>query len=234
MADRAGPNTGEVETCRHWAKGWCMRADACRFAWPQPPVPQRVPQDVLLILRAIARAGALSLRRADRHETLMREVVERAQGVGLPSVGYAVACGGGAVWAVALPCGVVALLTPFPVIPWRGMVTLQEANLGWVCRWHTNLAGMDPHQWQAKAVVTYLSWSLPTAPGTWAQWWNTALSWARDGSAMAACRNLPREPVATQPWTVSLYLPPVAARLTVVDPEVRRLKDEDGPGLRPG
>ena len=31
VADRAGPKTGEVETCRHWAKGWCMRADACRF-----------------------------------------------------------------------------------------------------------------------------------------------------------------------------------------------------------
>ena len=27
VADRAGPKTGEVETCRHWAKGWCMRAD---------------------------------------------------------------------------------------------------------------------------------------------------------------------------------------------------------------
>ena len=26
--------TGEVETCRHRAKGWCMRADACRFAHP--------------------------------------------------------------------------------------------------------------------------------------------------------------------------------------------------------
>ena len=28
-ADKAGPKTREVETCRHWAKGWCMRADAC-------------------------------------------------------------------------------------------------------------------------------------------------------------------------------------------------------------
>ena len=39
VADKAGPKTGEVETCRHWAKGWCMRADACRYAHPQPPVP---------------------------------------------------------------------------------------------------------------------------------------------------------------------------------------------------
>ena len=35
VADKAGPKTREVETCRHWAKGWCMRADACRFAHPQ-------------------------------------------------------------------------------------------------------------------------------------------------------------------------------------------------------
>ena len=34
VADKAGPKTGEVETCRHWAKGWCMRADACRFPTP--------------------------------------------------------------------------------------------------------------------------------------------------------------------------------------------------------
>ena len=44
VADRAGPITGEVETCRHWAKGWCMRADACRFADPQPPVLKRYPE----------------------------------------------------------------------------------------------------------------------------------------------------------------------------------------------
>ena len=43
VADKAGPKTGEVEACRHWARGWCMRADACRFARPQPPVPQGVP-----------------------------------------------------------------------------------------------------------------------------------------------------------------------------------------------
>ena len=42
VADKAGPKTGQVETCRHWAKGWCMRADACRFAHPQPPVPRGV------------------------------------------------------------------------------------------------------------------------------------------------------------------------------------------------
>ena len=50
VADRAGPKTGEVESCRHWAKGWCMRVDACRFAHPQPPVPRGVPQELLLIL----------------------------------------------------------------------------------------------------------------------------------------------------------------------------------------
>ena len=37
VADRAEPKTGQVETCRHSAKGWCMRVDACRFAHPQPP-----------------------------------------------------------------------------------------------------------------------------------------------------------------------------------------------------
>ena len=51
VADKAGPKTGEVETCRHWAKGWCMWADACRFAHPQPPVPRGVPQELLLIPR---------------------------------------------------------------------------------------------------------------------------------------------------------------------------------------
>ena len=34
VADKAGPKTGEAETCRHWAKGRCMRANACRFAHP--------------------------------------------------------------------------------------------------------------------------------------------------------------------------------------------------------
>ena len=53
VADKAGPKTGEVETCRHWAKGWCMRADACRLAHPQPPVPRGVPQELLLILQAM-------------------------------------------------------------------------------------------------------------------------------------------------------------------------------------
>ena len=179
MADKAGPKTGEVETCRHWAKGWCMRADACRYAHAQPPVPQGVPQDLLLILQAMARVGALSLDRSQSlsrsHGTLLREVVAKAQGGGLPAVGYAVECEGLTEWAVALPCGMAALLIPFPVVPWRDMVTVQEANLGWVCTWHTDPAGMDPREWQAKAVMTYLSWSLPTAPGTWAQWWDGAL-----------------------------------------------------------
>ena len=169
VADRTGPKTGEVETCRHWAKGWCMRADACRFAHPQPPVPRGVPQELLLILQAMARVGALSLDRSQGHGrghgTLLREVVVKAQGGGLPAVGYVVESGGLTEWAVALPCGMAALLTPFPVVPWRDMVTVQEANLGWVCTWHTHPAGMEPREWQANAVMTYLSWSLPAAPG---------------------------------------------------------------------
>ena len=238
VADKAGPKTGEVETCRHWAKGWCMRADACRYVHPQSPVPQGVPEWLLLILQAMAPVGALSLGRSQslsrRHGTPMREVVAKAQWGGLPAVGYAVQCEGLTEWAVALPCGMAALLTPFPVVPWRNMVAVQEANLGWVCTWHTHPAGMDPREWQAKAVMTYLSWSLPTAPGTWAQWWHRALHWARDGSAVAACPDLPREPVSVQPWTVSLHLPTVAARLAAADPEVLLLGDQEGPGLRLG
>ena len=235
VADTAGPKTGEVETCRHWAKGWCMRADACRYAHPQPPVPRGVPQELLLILQAMARVGALSLDRSQDHGrghgTLLQEAVVKAQGGGLPAVGYAVESGGLTEWAVALPCGMAALLTPFPVVPWRDVVAVQEANMGWVCTWHTHPAGMDPREWQAKAVVTYLSWSLPAAPGAWAQWWDRALSWARDGSAVAACPDLPREPVSVQPWTVSLHLPAVAARLAATDPEVSLLGTERGQGF---
>ena len=121
-------------------------------------MPQGVPQDLLLILQAMARVEALSLSRAQSHGTLMRELLERAQGGGgLPAVGYVVACEGRTQCAVALPCGMAALLTPFPLVPWRDMVAIQEANLGWVCTWHTHPAGMDPREWQAKAAVTYLS-----------------------------------------------------------------------------
>ena len=238
LAEKAGPKTGEVETCRHWAKGWCMRAGACRFAHPQPPVRRGVPQELLLILQAMARVGALSLDRSQGHGrghgTLLQEVVVKAQGGGLPAVGYAVESGGLTEWAVALPCGMAALLTPFSVVSWRDMVTNQEANLGWVCTWHTHPAGMDPREWQAKAVMTYLSWSLPAATGAWAQWWDRALSWARDGSAVAACPDLPREPVSVQPWTVSLHLFTVAARLAATDPEVLLLGVREGPGFRLG
>ena len=80
--------------------------------------------------------------------------------------------------------------------------------------------------------MNYLSWSLPTASVTWTQWWDRALSWAQDGSTVATCPDLPRETVTTQPWTVSLHLPTVAARLAVVDPEIRLLNDEDGPGFK--
>ena len=106
-----------------------MRADACGYARPPPSEPQGVPQDLLQILQAFARVGALSLSRVQNHGTLMRELVGRAQGRGLPALGYAVACEGRTGRAVALPCGMVALLTPFPVVWWRDMVAIQEANL---------------------------------------------------------------------------------------------------------
>ena len=48
---------------------------------------------------------------------------------------------------------------------------------------------------------------------------------------MAACPDLPQDPVTAHRWTISLHLPTVAARLAAADPEVRLLKDEDGPGL---
>ena len=149
-------------------------------------------------------------------------------------MGYAVESEGLTEWAVALPCGMAALLTPFPVVLWWDVVTVQEANLGWVCTWHTHPADMDPREWQAKAVVTYLSWLWPAAPGAWAQWWDRALSWARHGSAVAACPDLPREPVSVQPWTVFLHLPTMAARLAATDLEVLLLGDREGPGLRLG
>ena len=238
VADKAGPKTEEVQTCQDWAKGWCMRADACQYAHPQPLVPRGVPQEVLLILQAMARVGALSLDRSQSlsrgHVTLLRELVAKAQGGGLPAVGYAVECGDVTEWAVALRCGMAILLSPFPVVLLRDMVTVQEAKLGWVCTWHTHPAGMDPREWQAKAVMTYLSWSLPAAPGAWAQWWDRALHSARDGSAVATCPDLPREPVSVQPWTVSLHLPKVAARLAATDPEVLLLGDREGPELRLG
>ena len=44
----------------------------------------------------------------------------------------------------------------------------------------------------------------------------------------------PAEPVSVQPWTVSLHLPTVAARLAATDPEVSLLGDREGPGLRLG
>ena len=146
-------------------------------------------------------------------------------------MGYAVDSGNLTEWAVGVPCGMAALLTPFPVVPWRDMVTVQEANLGWVCTWHTHPAGMDPREWQAKAVMTYLSGSFAAAPCAWAQWWDRALRWARDGRAVAACPDLPREPVPVQPCTVSLHLSTVAARLAATDPEVLLQGEREGPGL---
>ena len=51
---------------------------------------------------------------------------------------------------------------------------------------------------------------------------------------MAAYLDLPREPVAVQPWTLSLHLPTVAARLAAVDSEVRPLRGESGYKMDPG
>ena len=147
MADKARPKTGDVETCRHWAKGWCMRADACRFAHPHPPVPQGVPHDLLPILGAIARMGALRLSRSDRHEEMLRDVVEAAQGGGLLAVGYAVRHASRIVWAVALPRGVATLLTPFPVVPWRTWCPFRRRPWGGCARGtHTRRAWTRRHE----------------------------------------------------------------------------------------
>ena len=107
-----------------------MRAAASCFAHPQPPVQSGVHQDLLLVLEIIAWAGAIRLNHLACQEELLRDVVEAAQSGGLPSLGYGVAHAGKVVWAVALPCGMAALLTLFPVVPWRNMVSLQEAALG--------------------------------------------------------------------------------------------------------
>ena len=56
--------------------------------------------------------------------------MEAAQGGELPAVGYAVTHVGRVVRAVPLPCGMTALLTPFPVVQVTDMMSLQEASLG--------------------------------------------------------------------------------------------------------
>ena len=94
VAERAQPKAGGMDTCRHWGKGLCMRADACRFAHPQPPVPSGVHHDLPLLLETIARVGAIRLSRSSRQEELLRDVMEAAQSGGLPAVGYAFAHAG--------------------------------------------------------------------------------------------------------------------------------------------
>ena len=47
-------------------------------------------------------------------------------------------------------------------LPFFTFYTVRPSTM---CTWHTHPAGMDPREWQAKAVMTYLSWSLPAAPG---------------------------------------------------------------------
>ena len=49
-----------------------MQADACRFAHPQPPVPQGVPQDLLLILGTIAGVGVPGQRQQVSHSVIPR------------------------------------------------------------------------------------------------------------------------------------------------------------------
>ena len=44
---------------------------------------------------------------------------------------------------------------------------------------------------------------------------------------------LPREPMALQPWTLSLHLPAAAARLAAMDPKVRSLEEDPGIRLSP-
>ena len=51
---------------------------------------------------------------------------------------------------------------------------------------------------------------------------------------MAACPDLPREPVSVQLSTVSLHFATEAARLAAADLEVRLLGDREVPGLRWG
>ena len=141
-------------------------------------------------------------------------------------MGYAVESGGLTEWAVALPCGMAALLTPFPVVPWRDMVTVQEANLGWVCTWHTHLAGRDPRKWQAKVVMTYLSWSLPAAPGAWARWWDRALSCSYGYSNPMGYQTsdfrllwtIPTNPQPPKPPMIDLCPPPPQIRLVPCPP----------------
>ena len=74
VADEAGPKTGGGGGGNLQALG--QGGGACRYAHPEPPVPQGVPQDLLLILQAMARVGALSLSRSQSlsqiHGTQMR------------------------------------------------------------------------------------------------------------------------------------------------------------------
>ena len=85
-----------------------------------------------MVAETIARVGAIRLYRSARQEELLRDVMETAQSGALPAVGYVVTHTGRVVWAMALLCGMVVLLTPFPVVPWRDVVSIQEATLGWV------------------------------------------------------------------------------------------------------
>ena len=138
-------------------------ADVCRFAHPQPPMLQGVPQDMLLVQKRIARVGALRLSLLDRHEGLLGDVVEAAQSGGLPAVGYAVAHAGRVVWPVAVPCDEEDLHTRFPVVPWRDMVSARDASLGGCAR-GTPTRRAWTRRWQARAVVTYLSGVLFVLP----------------------------------------------------------------------
>ena len=111
----------------------------------------------------------MRLARSGDQAVLLRDVVEAAQSGGL----LAVVAAAKVVWAVALLCGVAALLTPFPVVPWRDLAPLQEASLGWVCSWHTHTHGYGPAAVASPggSVLTVLGSSGPgPCPSTCPRW----------------------------------------------------------------
>ena len=93
VAERAQPNARGTATCRHWARGWCMRADV-PLCPPSAPGAVGVHQDLLLVLETIARVGAIRLNCCAHQEGRLHDVVEAVPSGGLPAVGYTVAHAG--------------------------------------------------------------------------------------------------------------------------------------------
>ena len=67
----------------------------------------------------IVRAGTIQATRSTHYAELLRDVVEGAHDGWPPAVGDAVAHASEVVQAVALPCGMATLFTPFPVVSRR-------------------------------------------------------------------------------------------------------------------